>query len=93
MLINCVAYEKGYKIAEMPIDQISDYLAKPGVFVWVALFEPNAEELSVMQEEFNLHDLAILDVLHGHQRTKTEVYGDVIFSVVKMFTMQANQSL
>ena len=93
MLVNCVAYENGHKIAEMPIDQISDYLAKPGVFVWVALFEPSVDELRVMQEEFQLHDLAILDVVHGHQRPKTEEYGDVIFSVVQMVTVQANKSL
>ena len=87
MLVNCVAYENGHKIAEMPIDQISDYLAKPGVFVWVALFEPSVDELRVMQEEFQLHDLAILDVVHGHQRPKTEEYGDVIFSVVQMVNL------
>jgi len=93
MLINCVAYQNGYKIAEMPIDQISEYLAKPEVFVWVALFEPSMEELSVMQAEFNLHELAMQDVVHGHQRPKTEEYGEVIFSVAQMVTVLPNKNL
>ena len=37
MLINCVAYENGSKLADIPVAEISDYLARPGCFVWVAL--------------------------------------------------------
>ena len=37
MLINCVAYENGSKLADIPIAEISDYLRRPDCFVWVAL--------------------------------------------------------
>ena len=37
MLINCVAYQDGSKLADLEIQEISDYLEKPGCFVWVAL--------------------------------------------------------
>jgi magnesium transporter len=37
MLINCVAYENGSKLADIPITDISEYLARPNCFVWVAL--------------------------------------------------------
>jgi magnesium transporter len=93
MLINCVAYQNGLKIAEMPISEISDYLAKPSVFVWVALFEPSIEELAVMQNEFNLHELAIQDVVNGNQRPKTEEYGEVMFSVTQMVSMLPDKEL
>ena len=39
MLINCVAYQNGKKLGDIPADDISDYLTRPDCFVWVALFE------------------------------------------------------
>ena len=82
MLINCVAYENGSKLADIPIAEISDYLARPDCFVWVALKDAGEEELATMQEEFHLHELAIEDALHGHQRPKVEEYGDTLFAVL-----------
>ena len=72
MLINCVAYRAGTKLADISIDQISDHLAQPDCFVWVALRDASDDELAVMQEEFDLHDLAVEDARHGHQRPKIE---------------------
>ena len=82
MLINCVAYENGSKFADIPIAKISDYLARPGFFVWVALKDATDDELTTMQQEFDLHELAIEDARHGHQRPKVEEYGDTLFAVV-----------
>jgi magnesium transporter len=82
MLINCVAYENGTKLADIPIGEISDYLARPGFFVWVALKDATDDELTTMQEEFGLHELAIEDARHGHQRPKVEEYGATLFAVV-----------
>jgi magnesium transporter len=82
MLINCVAYENGSKLADIPIAEISDYLQRPGCFVWVALKDATGEEMATMQQEFGLHELAVEDSLHGHQRPKVEEYGDVLFAVV-----------
>ncbi len=82
MLINCVAYEDGKKLADCPIDDISDYVDRPSCFVWVALKDAAGDELSKMQEEFGLHELAIEDARHGHQRPKIEEYGDTLFAVL-----------
>ena len=82
MLINCVAYRQGTKLADIPIAEISDYLALPGCFVWVALRDASTDELALMQEEFGLHDLAIEDARHGHQRPKIEEYGHTVFAVL-----------
>ena len=68
MLINCVAYQNGIKLADLPVEQISDYLERKDCFVWVALRDTTNDELDKMQEEFGLHDLAIEDAHHGHQR-------------------------
>jgi magnesium transporter len=82
MLINCVAYENGSKLADIPVAEISDYLARPGCFVWVAMKDTSDEELLTMQREFGLHELAVEDALHGHQRPKVEEYGDTLFAVL-----------
>ena len=82
MLINCVAYEEGRKLADIDKRDIRNYLQRPGCFVWVALRDATEEELAEMQEEFDLHPLAVEDARHGHQRPKIEEYGDLLFVVV-----------
>ena len=81
MLINCVAYQDGAKLADISVDHISEYVSLPGCFVWVALADATPEELSEMQQEFGLHELAVEDARHGHQRPKIEEYGDSLFAV------------
>ncbi|MEM5330095.1 magnesium/cobalt transporter CorA [Paraburkholderia sp. JHI2823] len=82
MLINCVAYQGGKKLADVPVEAISDYLVKPECFVWVALKDPDAGEMAAMKEEFGLHALAIEDVMNGNQRPKIEEYGNTLFCVL-----------
>jgi magnesium transporter len=82
MLINCVAYEEGRKLADIDKRDIRNYLQRPGCFVWVALRDATEEELAEMQDEFDLHPLAVEDARHGHQRPKIEEYGDLLFVVV-----------
>src|SRR3954470_24873537 len=93
MLINCVAYENGAKLADIPVAQISEYLARPGCFVWVALKDATEDELATMQQEFGLHELAVEDALHGHQRPKVEEYGDTLFAVVHTVEMTPTDEL
>src|SRR3954469_4923683 len=82
MLLNCVAYQEGHKLADIDKGQISEHLTRPGTFVWVALKEPTEDELQEMQRQFGLHPLAIEDESHGHQRPKVEEYGDQLFVVM-----------
>ena len=84
MLVNCVAYRQGEKAADLPVQDISEYLKQPDTFVWVALKDATPEELAEMREEFDLHELAVEDAQHGHQRPKIEEYGDSIFVVMQL---------
>jgi len=88
MLVNCVAYQQGQKLADIPIADISDWLAKPDCFIWVALRDALPAELAQMQEEFDLHPLAVEDASRGHQRPKIEEYGDIVFVVMHLLEMQ-----
>lgn len=82
MLVNCVAYQDGKKLADITKEAISDYVVRPECFVWVALKDPTDEELAEMKEEFGLHELAVEDARHGHQRPKIEEFGSSLFAVV-----------
>ena len=88
MLISCVVYENGKKIGDIPKEEIHLHLGRPGRFVWVALRDPTAAELEHMRREFGLHELAVEDALHGHQRPKVEEYGDCVFVVAQTIELQ-----
>jgi len=91
MLVNCVAYQEGKKLADIPKEAISDYLKRPDCFVWVGLKDPAPAELEEMQEEFDLPDLAVEDSRHGHQRPKIEEYGDSLFAVLQAVEMRGEE--
>ena len=93
MLVNCVAYRRGERVADIPISDIRSHLADPGCFVWVALKDPAPEEFERLQEEFNLHELAVEDASRGHQRPKIEEYGSSIFVVLHMIEAEGEELL
>src|SRR5438034_433597 len=82
MLINCAAYQDGKKLGDIAPEDISKYVSRPECFVWVAMKDPGPGELAAMQHEFDLHELAVEDARHGHQRPKIEEYGDSLFAVL-----------
>lgn len=84
MLINCVVYEKGVRLHDIAVTDISSWCGRPDSFVWVALKDPTEEELACMQAQFGLHDLAVEDARHGHQRPKVEEYDDLLFAVLHL---------
>lgn len=79
-----MAYKSGQKVADIPISAIRSHLNEVGGFVWVALVDPEPSELATLQEEFGLHELAVEDAQHGHQRPKIEEYGSSLFVVLHM---------
>ena len=82
-VVNCAAYDGAGLRRDLSVAAISDVLADPsGGFVWVGAHEPDEALLDTLQEEFGLHDLAIEDAHHAHQRPKIESYGDSLFIVV-----------
>jgi magnesium transporter len=93
MLINCVAYEEGKKLCDIDIEDISEYLKRANCFVWVALKDAQPAELTKMQEEFCLHELAVEDAMTGHQRPKIEEYGGSLFAVMHALEMHEGELL
>jgi magnesium transporter len=83
MLVNCVVYQDGKRVADIGKDEIAEYINRLDCFVWIGLFEPSIAELQEMQQEFKLHELAVEDASHGHQRPKIEEYGNSLFVVLQ----------
>jgi magnesium transporter len=91
MLVNCVAYQEGAKLKDIPKEDISEYVKRPDCFVWVALKDPTPEELEEMREEFGLHELAVEDARNGHQRPKIEEYGNSLFAVIQTIQFKGDE--
>lgn len=82
-IVNCAAYCGGRRVADLPVQDISEALKDPEKFVWVGLHDPGEALLREVQQEFGLHDLAIEDAHHAHQRPKLDRYGDTLFIVLR----------
>jgi magnesium transporter len=87
-IVNCAAYSGGKRVANIELSQVHEELEHADEFVWVGLHAPDSDTLKQVQQEFNLHDLAIEDALRAHQRPKLELYGDSLFIVLR--TAQIN---
>lgn len=84
MLVNSVAYKDGKKVADVAQEEIHTWLARNDGILWVAVRDPEPHELEKLEEQFDLHPLAVEDARHGHQRPKFEEYGDSLFFVMHM---------
>ncbi len=78
--VHTYAYSDGALVAEsFPIDEVSDYIKKKNTTVWVDYLKPTSSDMSQLAQELDLHELAIEDALHSHQRPKVDYYEDHLF--------------
>ena len=61
-------------------------------FVWIGLHEPDEEQIQGIADTFGLHELAVEDAVHAHQRPKLDRYGDTLFMVLKTVKYVAHES-
>jgi magnesium transporter len=84
MIVDCAVYEQGKRRdGELPIEHACLAGRRPGAFVWIGVYEPSEDEFDSIRREFDLHELAVEDAINAHQRPKLELYGDMIFVVLK----------
>jgi magnesium transporter len=93
-MITCRLYRDG-ELKEEAFDpaRASDLITESGARVWLDLEEPTDQELAMIQEEFDLHPLAIEDTLHRGQRPKVEVYEGYFFVVMHALSLDPNDEL
>ncbi|MGH9117328.1 MAG: magnesium and cobalt transport protein CorA [Acidimicrobiales bacterium] len=84
VIVDCAVYANGVRRAGVvDLDHALESVKDPDAFVWIGVFEPEAEEFKAVAKEFYLHELAVEDAIRAHQRPKLEVYGDSLFCVLK----------
>jgi magnesium transporter len=86
--VDSVVYRDGKRIGDMPIADIGEAIKQAGTFVWLGLHEPEDAALRKIQQAFGLHELAIEDAHHAHQRPKIEAYSNSLFIVLKSAQLQ-----
>jgi magnesium transporter len=84
VIVDSAVYEGGRRRdGDVGVHEAMEACRKDGAFTWIGLFEPTEEEFDSIRREFDLHPLAVEDAIHAHERPKLEVYGDMVFIVLK----------
>jgi magnesium transporter len=89
--MRCLIYENGCERRSLnDLSAISEILENPNVLVWLDVIAPQAENLALILEKFNLHPLAVEDAVKAHQRPKIEAYEGYWFIIVHGITLESN---
>lgn len=83
-IIDNAVYVSGHRIDNpASLSETFEHTRAHKGMAWIGLFRPTPEEIAAVAEEFSLHPLAVEDALSGHQRSKLERYGDILFAVLR----------
>ena len=85
MIIDCAHYLRGDRQQEnrLTLAEASALPRSGNSFVWIELHEPGPALMREICDRFGLHELAVEDAGHAHQRPKVEPYDDFHFIVFK----------
>jgi magnesium transporter len=67
----------------VPLERAGRLARSTSGFVWIGLQQPDEQQITAVAEQFDLPPLAVEDAVKAHQRPKLDVYGDVVFAVLK----------
>ncbi|WP_311245960.1 magnesium/cobalt transporter CorA [Microbacterium sp. WCS2018Hpa-23] len=65
------------------LSETFEAMRERGGLSWIGLYRPSEAEIREVADEFGIHALVVEDALSGHQRSKLERYGDVLFMVLR----------
>ena len=83
MIVDAAVYRDGERIVERgSLGELAEASRGEGI-AWLGLHDPTEEEVAAVAREFELHELALEDAIHRHQRAKLERYGDTLFLVLR----------
>jgi len=84
-VVDIAIYRDGRRVAspETLADTYAALRDEPGGMAWIGLYRPDEAELASLAEEFGLHELAVEDAIHAHQRPKLDRYGSHLFVVLR----------
>jgi magnesium transporter len=98
-MVDCGVYADGIRLPgkythAAALDKVHE-LELDGVraFVWVGLHEPDERQMQAVADVFGLHELAVEDAVHAHQRPKLERYDNTLFLVLKTIMYVDHESV
>jgi magnesium transporter len=98
-MVDCGVYADGKRLPgkythAAALDKVRE-LELDGVraFVWVGLHEPDQHQMQSVADVFGLHELAVEDAVHAHQRPKLERYDNTLFLVLKTIMYVEHESV
>ena len=98
-VVDCGVYSDGARLpgkythaaALIKVHEIG--AAGGSAFVWIGLHEPDDHQMQAVAEVFCLHELAVEDAVHAHQRPKLERYDNTLFLVLKTVKYVEHESM
>jgi magnesium transporter len=84
-VVDSALYQNGIRVAS-PQSLAETYRGlreRKDAMAWIGLYRPDEPELTSLAAEFGLHELAVEDAIHAHQRPKLERYGETLFVVLR----------
>ena len=84
MIVDRAIYRDGQRMADhADLAEMRIACRDDGGVAWIGLYRPTEEEFADVAREFELHELAVEDAVHAHQRPKLERYGETLFCVLR----------
>jgi magnesium transporter len=90
-VIAAYLYRHGKRVREIAIDEKVDRAQDRSEFVWIGIADPTVEELRILQEQYDLHPLAVEDALKADQLPKVDIYGDQLFVVARTAHLEGGE--
>ncbi|MBC8092007.1 MAG: magnesium and cobalt transport protein CorA [Pseudonocardia sp.] len=84
-VVDCAVYVDGHRLPGRWSHDgaLAEVRRRDEGFVWIGLHKPDEEQITSIADVFGLHELAVEDAVHAHQRPKLERYEDMLFMVLK----------
>jgi magnesium transporter len=84
-VVDSAVYVNGCRTASLPslADTYQALRESDGGMAWIGLYRADPDQLASLAAEFQLHELAVEDAIHAHQRPKLERYADTLFVVLR----------
>ena len=98
-MVDCAVYVDGKRLPgkythAAALDKVRELEAEgKDAFVWIGLHEPDEHQMQAVADVFGLHELAVEDAVHAHQRPKLERYDKTLFLVLKTVNYVEHESV
>jgi magnesium transporter len=84
VIVDRALYHDGVRSLDAPtLGDMAKACSGGTEIAWIGLYRPSSEEFADVAVAFDLHELAVEDAVHAHQRAKLERYGDTLFCVLR----------